>query len=147
MADPLDAFVDSLQEKIFDEARHTFGKSGFERWRNPRYRGKLDNFDVHARVTGNCGDTMEIFLKFDNDSVSEASYITDGCGTSNVCGSFAAELAIGKTADELADVTGETILANLGNLGDEEQHCAFLAADTVQEAVRIHMTKTANSCQ
>ncbi|QTA92325.1 iron-sulfur cluster assembly scaffold protein [Desulfonema magnum] len=147
MTDPLDAFIDSLQEKIFDEARHTFGKSGFERWRNPRYRGRLDNFDVHARVTGDCGDTMEIFLKIDNDRVSEASYMTDGCGTSNVCGSFAAELAIDKTIDELADITGESILANLGHLADDEQHCAFLAAGTVQEAVRIHMTKPVVSCQ
>lgn len=141
MEDKLDAFVDSLQKQIFDEAMDVLGEEGFDRWRHPRYRGKPDRFDVHSRATGSCGDSMEIFLRLDGDRVVDASYLTDGCGTSNVCGSFAAEMTLGKAVEEIADITGEAILARLGNVPEGERHCAFLAAGTVQEALRIYMTR------
>jgi len=139
MSDKLDAFVDQLQEQIFDEAREVFGDEGFDRWQHPRFNKKIENPDTHARVTGSCGDTIEISLNFVDDRVSEASYFTDGCGVSSVCGSFAAEMAIGKTVDEIADITGESILARLGKCPEEDKHCAFLAAQTLQEAVHNYM--------
>ena len=140
MKDRLDAFVDSLQEQIFNEARTALGEQGFDRWQNPRYRGKLHDFHVHARVTGDCGDTISMYLQVKDGRVLDASYTTDGCGTSNVCGSFAAELAIGREMEDLADITGETILEKLGELPKDEQHCAYLAAGTLQEALKIYMT-------
>ena len=84
---------------------------------------------------------MEIFLKFENEQVKEASFQTDGCGSSNVCGSFAAEMALGKSPDELLSVTGEAIIEKLGGLPKEEEHCAFLAAETLQEALNCYMIK------
>ena len=105
--------------------------------------GTIEDPDGYARVHGKCGDTMEIYLKFENERVKEASYRTDGCGSSNVCGSFASELAFGKTPDELLEVTGETILNKLGNISPEDQHCAFLAAETLQEALNDYMIKGA----
>ena len=140
MNDKLDDFVARLQEEIFDETKKAFGEAGFDRWRNPRYRGPLADADAHSRVTGECGDTMEIFLKFENECVKDAAYRTDGCGSSTVCGSFAAEMAHGKTPDELADITGERILEKLGTFPEEDRHCAFLAAGAVQEALHQYMT-------
>ncbi|HKK91648.1 MAG TPA: iron-sulfur cluster assembly scaffold protein [Desulfobacteraceae bacterium] len=140
MNDKLDTFLDNLQEEIFDEAKTVLGSEGFHRWQNPRYRGRMEGCDVHASVTGSCRDTIEIFLKFDHGRVSDASYVTDGCGTSNVCGSFAAELAIGRTPEELSDITGDVILSKLGSLPEEEQHCTTLAAGGIQEALRLYMT-------
>jgi nitrogen fixation NifU-like protein len=139
MADNLDAFLEDLQQRIVDETREAFGEAGFQRWRNPRYRGPLDAPDSHARVTGKCGDTMQIFLKFENDRVCDAAYLTDGCGSSTVCGSFAAEMAIGKNTDELVAITGDAILEKLGRFPEEDRHCAFLAAETLQEALNRYM--------
>ena len=139
MRDNIDAFVDRLQEQIFTETRHAFGEAGFQRWRNPLYRGPLAEADAHAKLTGNCGDTMEIFLKFENDRVSAAAYLTDGCGSSTVCGSFAAEMAHGKHPDELMEITGEAILETIGRFPEEDRHCAFLAAETLQEALNQYM--------
>jgi nitrogen fixation NifU-like protein len=139
MRDNIDVFVDKLQEQIFTETREAFGKAGFQRWRNPLYRGPLDKADAHARLTGNCGDTMEIFLKFENDRVSDAAYLTDGCGSSTVCGSFAAEMAHGKNPDQLMEITGEAILEQIGRFPQEDRHCAFLAAETLQEALNRYM--------
>lgn len=141
MDDSLDRFVDELQEKIFDEAREALGEDGFDRWRNPRYQGRLESPDGYGKVTGSCGDTMEIYLIFENDRVRQSSYVTDGCGSSMVCGSFAAESALGKSPDEVAAVTGETILGRLGRLPKEDEHCAYLAAETLQEALQDYMQR------
>jgi NifU-like protein involved in Fe-S cluster formation len=140
MRPDFDAVVEELQEKIFDEAKDAFGEEGFQRWRNPLYNGKLEDADSHARITGKCGDTMEVFLIFEGDRVKRASFITDGCGSSTVCGSFAAEMAIGKSTDQLCEITGEKILERLGRFPKEDEHCAFLAAETLQEALNNYMT-------
>ena len=143
--DPLDAFVDQLQDQIFDEAREAYGEAGFERWRHPLHNGRLENPDAYARVTGQCGDTMEMFLVFENSRVQKATYTTDGCGASTVCGSFAAGMALGKNPDELVGITGEKVLAAIGTFPDEDQHCAFLAAETLQTALETYMQKSVRS--
>ena len=81
------------------------------------------------------------FLKFEKNKVKAATFLTDGCGSSTVCGSFGAELALGKTPDELVEITGETILKILGKFPEENRHCAFLAADTLQDALNDYMIK------
>lgn len=140
MRPDFDAVVKELQGKIFDEAKDALGEEGFQRWRNPLYNGKLENADSHARITGKCGDTMEVFLIFEGDRVKRASFITDGCGSSTVCGSFAVEMAIGKSTDQLCEITGEKILERLGRFPKEDEHCAFLASETLQEALNNYMT-------
>ncbi|MFP4315601.1 MAG: iron-sulfur cluster assembly scaffold protein [Desulfovibrionales bacterium] len=135
MADnQFDPFED-LQERIFEEIRAKYGETAFARWQNPKLAGPLDNPDGYGRVTGSCGDTMEIFLRFEHGVVKEASFRTDGCGTSFICGSFAAELALGRDPDGATEITGETILKVLGDLPEEDRHCAFLAAAALQEAM------------
>jgi nitrogen fixation protein NifU and related proteins len=142
--DKLDDFVEKMQAQIFEETREAYGEIAFQRWLNPLNIGPLQNPDGYARVTGSCGDTMEIFLKFENDRVKEASFQTDGCGASTACGSFAAELAIGKTPDELVDVTGEEILKTLVHFPKEDEHCSFLAAGTLLDALNDYMTRQTN---
>jgi len=141
MGKELDDFVEELQQKIFDETKEAYGEIVFNRWMNPICMGKIEKPDGYARVTGSCGDTMEIFLKLENDIITEASFQTDGCGTSTVCGSFAAEMAFGKNPDQLLEITGDAILQKLGGLPEEDEHCAFLAAETLQEALNDYMLK------
>ncbi len=141
MSDDFDDFVENLQNQIFDETKEAFGEAGFQRWRNPIYNGRLKNPDVHANITGKCGDTMEVFLIFENDRVKEASYITDGCGSSTVCGSFAVEMSIGKNPDEISEITGDAVLNKIGRFPKEDEHCAFLAAETLQEALKHYLIR------
>ena len=141
MGEDFERFVSELQEEIFEETRAAYGDVAFERWLNPSHMGRLENPDGYARLTGTCGDTMEVFLKFEQERVKDASFQTDGCGASGVCGSFAAEMAMGKNPDELLNVTGEAIVDLLGGLPKEDEHCAFLAADTLQEALNHYMVR------
>lgn len=141
MTDSLDDFINTIQQEIHEETRKAHGKVAFERWLSPRYVGVMDNPHGYGHVAGSCGDRMEIFLRFEEDRVKEATFRTDGCGSSLVCGSFAAELALGKTADEVAAISGETILEALGGLPEEDRHCALLAAETLQTALDDYMRK------
>ena len=145
MSDNLDSFIDGLQDQIYEETRAAYGELAFERWQNMRYMGPMEDPDGYAVVTGSCGDTMKVFLRFRNNNVQEASFLTDGCGTSAVCGSFAVEMALNKAPDELVEVTGESILEFLGGFPEEDRHCAFLAAETLQEALNDYMIKQRNN--
>ena len=142
MGDDPNDFIKDLQSRIFEETKAAYGNVGFERWRNPLFMGRMNDPDGYGRIAGLCGDTMEIYLLFENGKVKRATFQTDGCGSSTICGSFAAELALGKDPDELTNITGETILNILGTMPKEDRHCAFLAAETLQEALNDFMIKS-----
>ena len=141
MGDDFDDFARNLQAQIFEETKQAYGAAAFDRWLHPKFMGKIEQPDGYARVTGPCQDTMEIFLRFEEGRVSDSSFQTDGCGSSAVCGSFAAEMARGKSPDELLEVTGDAILKRLGGLPKEDEHCAQLAGETLQEALHDYMVK------
>ncbi len=98
--------------------------------------------DGHAKITGKCGDTMEISLKFKNGKVFDTSFWTDGCAYSynSVCA--AAELAKGKTPDEIVQIDADTIKEYIGGLPSDHLHCAKLAEETLQAALNHYMIET-----
>ena len=49
MNDRIDDFISGLQERILEETRAAYGQVGFQRWRNPLYRGAMDDADGHGR--------------------------------------------------------------------------------------------------
>ena len=143
MSESFDIFVKDLQNKIFEQTRAEYGDIAFQRWLKPLYMGTMENPDGYGRITGSCGDTIQMFLKFENGKVKSALFQTDGCGSSAVCGSFAAELALEKSPEEIFDLTGESILKKLGNFPEEDKHCAFLSVEALQDAVNEYMIKQA----
>jgi len=82
---------------------------------------------------------MEIWLRVRNDSIVEASFMTDGCGTSIAAGSMVTELTKGKNATQALKVSQQDVLSALGGLPEESQHCALLAANTLKEAINDHL--------
>ena len=143
MNDHFDVFLQELQEHILEETKRDFGEKVCERWQNPLYIGVMHDADGQAKLKGTCGDSIEIFLKFDNNRVVNASFQTDGCGPSVVCGSYAAEMALGRRPDDLFEITGASILTELGGLPNDHEHCAFLAAESLQAAANDYMIKQA----
>lgn len=140
-----DDIVDELQQKIDQDALDTYGQAGYDRWRNPPHRGKPENAQYKGASTGSCGDTIIIFLHIENDKVVDAGFLTDGCGSSTISGSMAAELAVGKHCDDLDAITGEVVLEGLGGtdcLPSDDQHCAWLAANALHDAVGEYFKKT-----
>jgi nitrogen fixation NifU-like protein len=141
MKNPVDDFVVKLQEKIFEETREIYGEEVLSRWQDPKFMGRMTDASSVGRITGTCGDTMEIYLQLEGDQIQKASFFTDGCGSSVACGSVAAELANGKEFDEAGLIGGDTILDILKGLPEEEHHCAYLAAEALQVAIHEWMLK------
>ena len=142
MSDNLDDFVRETQAQIIADLREIYTAEAIERWINPDNAGPIENPDAYASLKGQCGDTMEIFLKFQDGIVVHSTYMTDGCASSNICGSFAAAMAMGLDPDEITNINGDAILDRLGtDVPEEDKHCAFLAAGTLQEALHIYMKK------
>lgn len=139
MADKLDDFVQQMQSTIDESVAQDWGETIYQRWKNPLHTGPLPNATASARLTGDCGDSMEIQIVFDGERVQQAAFLTDGCGPSQVCGSYAAELALNRTPEEILDLRGETILQILGGLPEEYTHCAHLAIAALHAAVDEQM--------
>ena len=137
----LPGFIEEIKKDILEETKRAYGEKAFHRWMKPLYEGALANPDGYARLRSSCGDSMEFFLNFDGDCVSEASFRTAGCGASAVCGSYAAEMALHKGPGEILEITGQSILDRLGGLPREEEAMAALAAKTLHAALRDFMRK------
>ena len=102
--------------------------------------GVIEDADQMTDVTGPCGDTVNIYLRIDNDKIIDARFITDGCATTIAASSAACELAIGKTFNEAFKITKEVILEQLGGLPEESTHCALLASNTLRAALTDYLS-------
>ena len=131
---------DELQELILEDARKIYSETTIDHFMKPRNLGDMGDADGFARVTGSCGDTMEIWLKVKNGTIANATFMTDGCGTSIASGSMVTDLAKGKSVAEARRISQQDILGALGGLPQESEHCALLAADTLKEAIKDYMT-------
>ena len=106
---------------------------------HPRNLGDMKDADAFGRITGPCGDTMEIWLKVNGGVVIAASFATDGCAATISTGSMVTELVKGKTVSEVLRVSQQDILDALGGLPEGNQHCALLAADTLKKAAKDYL--------
>jgi nitrogen fixation NifU-like protein len=106
---------------------------------HPRNLGNMKGADAFGRITGSCGDTMEIWLKVNGGVVIAASFATDGCAATISTGSMVTELVRGKTIGEVLRVSQQDILDALGGLPEGNRHCALLTADTLKKAAKDYL--------
>ncbi len=127
---------DELQELVMADMRKVYSETVIDHAMNPRNVGGMGNADGFGRVTGSCGDTMEIWLRVRNGIIADATFLTDGCGTSIASGSMVTELVKGKSIPQAQKVTQQGVLDALGGLPEDSLHCALLAAETLKEAIK-----------
>jgi nitrogen fixation NifU-like protein len=130
---------DELREMVITDARRMYSETVIDHAMNPRNLGIMQNFDGFARVTGPCGDTMEVWLKVRNNTIFNITFMTDGCGTSIASGSMMTELARDKSIAVALRICQQDVLEALGGLPEESKHCALLAANTLKAAVRDYL--------
>lgn len=95
-----------------------------------------------ARVTGRCGETMELYLLIEEERIIEASFFTDGCVNSVRCGAAAARLAWGLSPDGASQIEGDTILRVFPSIPHDDTHCAYLAAEALHAAIHAWMVQS-----
>jgi len=130
---------EELQEFVTAEMRKVYSETTLDHAMNPRNVRNMENADGFGTVTGPCGDTMEMWLRVKNDRILEATFMTDGCGTTIAAGSMVTEMVKGETISRILGISQEDVLKALGGLPEESQHCALLAANTLKEAVKDYL--------
>jgi nitrogen fixation NifU-like protein len=135
-------FADSfkeLEQTVMEDMRQIYSEKTIEHFLNPRNLGEIPAHDGSGRITGPCGDAMQIYLNVKDGKITNASFWTDGCGPSIASGSMVTELAKGKSIPEAQKITQQDILDALGGLPEESLHCALLAANTLKEAIKDYL--------
>jgi nitrogen fixation NifU-like protein len=124
------------KEKVIEQLRSAYSDKTIEMFLRTKDNRKIVSPDGFARLTGSCGDTMEIFLKVEDGIIVDASFQTDGCNPSRAAGGMVAEMTKGKRVDDVKQLTAQTVLDALGGLPEDHEHCASLAADALKEALK-----------
>jgi len=77
-----------------------------DHYRNPRRRGTLRSDHVHAEGQNpSCGDEFALDLALEDGIVIDAAISGQGCSISQASGSMMADAIVGKSADEVRDLT------------------------------------------
>lgn len=114
-----------------------YSKTVMDHFRNPRNVGALDDADGVGEVgNAKCGDIMKIYLKIDDDKVSDVKFETFGCGSAIASSSMATEMIKGKPLDEVMDLTNKAVVNALEGLPAHKVHCSVLAEEAVKAAIK-----------
>ncbi len=119
-----------------------YSKKVMDHFTNPRNVGVIENPDGFGKV-GNpvCGDLMEMYIKVENDIITDIKFKTFGCGSAIATSSMVTELAIGKTIDEALEITRNDVADELDGLPPQKMHCSNLAADALHAAIEDYKKK------
>ena len=132
----LNNWVKEMQNSILSEEREIYSERVMEHYLDPKNMGRIENSNGVGKITGICGDTMWIYLKIENEEIVEAKFLTDGCGATIACCSMLTEMIEKKSVDEAAKITDKDLIFILGGLPEENLHCAALAVNTLQAAIK-----------
>ena len=107
-----------------------------EHFSNPHNVGEIKDADGVGEV-GNpkCGDIMRMYIKVDNDVITDVKFMTFGCGAAIATSSMATELIKGKSIDEALKLTNSAVVEALEGLPPQKIHCSVLAEEAVRSAI------------
>lgn len=119
-----------------------YSEKVMDHFRNPRNVGVIENADGVGEVgNAKCGDIMKIYLKIDNDVVTDVKFETFGCGSAIASSSMATELIMGQPLDQVLKLTNKAVTEALDGLPAHKLHCSVLAEEAIQAAVKDYYDK------
>ena len=101
-----------------------------DHYKNPRNKGVLDPSDFsYEDENPLCGDKLRIDVRLDSERrVKEVAFSGRGCAISQASASMLTEAIVGKTLDEVKQMSKDDILEMLGiELGPVRLKCALLS--------------------
>jgi nitrogen fixation NifU-like protein len=114
-----------------------YSEKVMDHFRNPRNVGSIEDADGIGEVgNAKCGDIMKIYLKIDDDTVTDAKFETFGCGSAIASSSMATELIKGKPLSEVMQLTNKAVTEALDGLPAYKLHCSVLAEEAIQAALK-----------
>jgi nitrogen fixation NifU-like protein len=111
---------------------------------SPRNVGEIENADGVGEVgNAHCGDIMKIYLKIDDEVITDVKFKTFGCGAAIATSSIATEMIKGKTVEEALKITNKAVVESLDGLPPQKIHCSVLAEEAVKAAIEDYQKKKA----
>lgn len=119
-----------------------YSEKVMEHFANPRNVGEMKNPDGIGYV-GNpvCGDIMELYIRVENDVITDARFKTFGCGAAIATSSMVTELVKGKNIEEALQISNRAVAEALGGLPPVKMHCSVLAEEALQSAINDYLSK------
>lgn len=111
----------------------------------PKNIGILDNPSGIGAAVGQCGDSIEVSLRIEKESIADIKVRPQGCVYTLVCASAMSELAKGRHLDQALELEPHEVANALGGLPDDHLHCARLAVNTLGEAIADYYTRIAST--
>ena len=103
---------------------------------NPRNVGKLADADGIGEVgNAKCGDIMRIYIKVEDNIITDCKFNTFGCGSTIATSSMATEMIKGKPLEEALQLSNKAVVEALDGLPVQKIHCSVLAEEAVRAAI------------
>jgi nitrogen fixation protein NifU and related proteins len=103
---------------------------------NPRNKGEMERPDgVGEARNPVCGDMMRLFIKVKDNRITDARFLTFGCGAAIASSSMTTELIKGKTIEQALMISNQMVSEALGGLPPTKIHCSVLAEKAIKAAV------------
>ena len=113
-----------------------------DHYTNPRNVGKIEDASGVGEV-GNpvCGDIMKMYIKVENNVITDVKFKTFGCGAAIASSSVTTELIKGKTIEEALALKNSDVVDSLGGLPPVKLHCSVLAEEAIHSAIADYYRK------
>ncbi len=113
-----------------------------DHFRNPRNVGQIDDADGIGEVgNAKCGDIMRMYIKVEDNIITDVKFNTFGCGSAIATSSMATELIKGKPIEEALELSNKAVVEALDGLPVHKIHCSVLAEEAVRAAVKDYYDK------
>ena len=119
-----------------------------DHFQNPRNVGEIENADgIGTEGNPTCGDLMTIYIKVEDNIITDIKFKTFGCGAAIATSSMITEMAVGKTIEEALKISRNDVADELEGLPPVKMHCSNLAADALRAAIADYKMKQAEKEQ
>ena len=113
-----------------------------DHFKNPRNVGVIEDADGVGEVgNAKCGDIMKIYLKIDDDIITDVKFETFGCASAIASSSMATELIKGQRVEDAMQLTNKAVAEALDGLPAYKMHCSVLAEEAIQAALEDYKKK------
>lgn len=111
-------------------------------FQHPKYVGEIRSASGIGKVGDpNLEDVIKVYLKVEDNIVTQAKAKTFGCVAAIVCADVAMGLIKGKSIEQALEVSNQDIVDQVGGLPSHKLHCAKLAQEAIAEAVKDYRKK------
>ncbi|MBQ7953658.1 MAG: iron-sulfur cluster assembly scaffold protein [Clostridia bacterium] len=108
-----------------------------EHFLNPQNARSMDDFDGKGYYGSvECGDYIEVFIKVNDNVLTDVSYMVYGCTASVATSSMMSILAKGKTIEQALEITEDDVEKSLDGLPEEKRHCSNLGVGALKNAIK-----------